>query len=133
MAASDPADEPTPVPELLSLARRGMVTSETTRVPEIPSNVPRGLTAPTSTSLHLHATTSDILSTLPPPPPFNLRVVNLTVGAPPPSQYLPLPIPIPIPKFLQKGGRSESDTDTRPKTILQDVSAECHAGEMLAM
>lgn len=71
----------------------------------------------------------DILSSLPPPPPFDLRVANLTVGVPPPSLYLPLPIPIPIPSFLRKAAPS----DEPPKAILTDVSAECHAGEMLAM
>lgn len=80
----------------------------------------------------LQATTSesDVLNSLPPPPPFDLRVANLTIGVPPPSQYLPLPIPVPIPKFLL---RKRNNDDTRSKTILTDVSAECHAGEMLAM
>jgi hypothetical protein len=131
MAVSDPTDEHTPIPQLSNMAAAALEN------PDNPSNAPRGLTVPTtSTSLdlvHLHATTtSDVLSGLPSPPPFDLRVVNLTVGAPPPSQYLPLPIPIPIPKFLQNSVSGER-SDTRPKTILQDVSAECHAGEMLAM
>src|ERR1700733_10737261 len=117
MAASGSADETAP-------EEFNMVTVATT------PNVQSSPEAPISTSLRVHETTTDVLSSLPPPPPFDLRVVNLTVGAPPPSHYLPLPIPIPIPKFLLK---NTNETDSRPKTILQNVDAECLSGEMLAM
>ena len=122
MAALGLADKSAPDPSNIAVAE--------SPAQENPSNVPRGLAVPTSTSLRLHAATSDVLSSLPPPPPFNLRIVNLTVGAPLPSQYLPLPVPIPVPKFLLK---RISESDTRPKSIIQDVCAECQAGEMLAM
>lgn len=85
---------------------------------------------PANALIQSQSANNDILSSLPPPPPFDLRVLHLSVGVPPPSHYLPLPIPIPIPALLQK--RTPHD-DTRSKAILTDVSAECHAGEMLAM
>ncbi|KAF8305817.1 hypothetical protein DL93DRAFT_2232864 [Clavulina sp. PMI_390] len=72
---------------------------------------------------------NDVLSTLPPPPPFDLLVRDLTVGIPPPAQYLPLPIPIPVPTFL----RQEVDQQGGSKAILTNISAECNAGEMLAI
>lgn len=97
---------------------------------ETSGNAPAALSSPLRTETIASAgNQADILSSLPPPPPFDLRVTNLTVGVPPPSHYLPLPIPIPIPAFLRK----KTPDDTRPKAILTDVSAECHAGEMLAM
>ena len=117
MAGSGSADETAP-------EEFNMVTVATT------PNVQSSPEVPISTSPRVHETTTDVLSSLPPPPPFDLRVVNLTVGAPPPSHYLPLPIPIPIPKFLLK---NTNETDSRPKTILQNVDAECLSGEMLAM
>ncbi|KAF8310725.1 P-loop containing nucleoside triphosphate hydrolase protein [Clavulina sp. PMI_390] len=73
--------------------------------------------------------TNDILSSLPPPPPFDLVVRDLTVGVPPPAQYLPLPIPIPVPSFLRK----QNDQPGSSKAILTNISAECNAGEMLAI
>lgn len=125
MAGPGPADETAP-------EQFNMVTVATHPEHCAPDtlNVPRSPQVPISTSPRIDETTTDVLSSLPPPPPFDLRVVNLTVGAPPSSQYLPLPIPIPIPKFLLKNA---NEIDSRPKTILQNVDAECQSGEMLAM
>ena len=78
-----------------------------------------------------HAPVDDrhaLLHSLPPPPPFDLSIKDLSIGVPPPQHFLPLPVPIPVPRFL--GANRNDDSD---KTIICDVSASCGSGEILAL
>ncbi|KAG8931848.1 hypothetical protein FRC02_002035 [Tulasnella sp. 418] len=72
----------------------------------------------------------DIINSLPPPPPYNLSVEELTIGVPPPKPVLPLPIPIPIPEFLRKKAQN---SEAPLRHIVRNISAKCDSGEMLAI
>lgn len=64
------------------------------------------------------------MNSLPPPPPYDLKIEDLTIGVPTPASHLP----IPLPSFLLKKASHEHG-----KTIVRNVSASCASGEMLAM
>ncbi|KAG8923585.1 hypothetical protein FRC00_006062 [Tulasnella sp. 408] len=62
---------------------------------------------------------------LPPPPPFDLEIEDLTIGVPTSSGGLPI-----LGKFFNKPAE---DADGQPRAIVRDVSATCASGEMLAI
>lgn len=67
--------------------------------------------------------------TLPPPPAYDLFINGLSIGVPPPTNYLPLPVPIPVPRvFLRNQSKDYLD-----QTIIRDVNVHCGSGEVLAM
>lgn len=65
------------------------------------------------------------MTSLPPPPPFDLEIEDLTIGVPTSSGGLPI-----FGKFFAKPAE---DADGQPKAIVRNVSATCASGEMLAM
>lgn len=71
----------------------------------------------------------NIIYTLPPPPAFNLDIQDLTIGIPRAEHYLPLPVAIPVPKWFTK----EKETPFKKSYIIQNVSASCGSGEVLAV
>jgi hypothetical protein len=74
-------------------------------------------------------TAVDGLTSLPPPPAFDLFIQGLSIGVPAPERYLPLPVPIPVPQFLSR----KKDLDYLTQTIIRDVDVKCGSGEVLAM
>lgn len=70
-----------------------------------------------------------LLLSLPPPPPFDLSIEDISIGVPPPQHFLPLPVSIPVPSFLL-GANKHDNSD---KTIIRNVSVSCGSGEILAL
>ncbi|KAG8951402.1 hypothetical protein FRC04_006173 [Tulasnella sp. 424] len=65
------------------------------------------------------------MTSLPPPPPFDLEIEDLTIGVPTSSGGFPI-----LGKFFSKPAE---DADGQPKSIVRNVSATCASGEMLAI
>ena len=68
------------------------------------------------------------MNSLPPPPPYDLKIDDLTIGVPHAASNLPIPLPDFVDKLLAKKPGEEGG-----KTIVRNVSASCASGEMLAM
>ncbi|KAG8903628.1 hypothetical protein FRB99_002933 [Tulasnella sp. 403] len=75
---------------------------------------------PAPTFLPSDLNDDNYMISLPPPPPYNLQIQQLTIGVPP-SASLSLP-------FLKSHHSAE-----QPRPIVRNVSASCASGEMLAI
>jgi len=96
-----------------------------------------GLLHPTmvQTLLRTGSMTEDMLMmSLPPPPPFDMIVENLTIGVPLENKELPLPFPVPVPTVVKNWFRKKKEGgEEGPGVIVKNVSTRCASGEMLAM
>lgn len=75
---------------------------------------------------------SDLLSSLRPPPPYAVRVTNLTIVAPIPPITIPLAIPIVLPAFLTRG-RTSSGEQRTPTELVRAVNLVVEPREVLAI
>ncbi|KAL1410291.1 hypothetical protein Q8F55_004297 [Vanrija albida] len=73
--------------------------------------------------------TSALLN-LPPPPPFDLEVDGLTVGVPHPKYERLFGL---LRGEFKRKPKTDDETSTKRKVILNDVSVACHQGEVLAI
>lgn len=85
---------------------------------------PKGIL--TTTLLRNDIEDDTYMISLPPPPPFDLEIDDLTIGVPSSSGGIPL-----LGRLFPK--QASEDDAALPNTIVKNVSAICSSGEMLAM
>lgn len=66
------------------------------------------------------------MNSLPPPPPFDLEIEDLTIGVPSSSSTK-------LPSFTKKLFKKGDAAPQEHKTIVRNVSTSCASGEVLAM
>ncbi|KDQ16857.1 hypothetical protein BOTBODRAFT_30755 [Botryobasidium botryosum FD-172 SS1] len=91
------------------------------------------LNAPPANTDHLVPAASTFMAPLPPPPPFDLRVSNLTIGTPARASYLPFPVSSPLPTPARALFGSSANNSGKTEFIIRDVSVTCKSGEMTAI
>ncbi|GAA5828021.1 hypothetical protein JCM3770_002793 [Rhodotorula araucariae] len=72
-----------------------------------------------------------LLTQLVPPPPYRVRVRNLSVQAPMPRWVVPLAIPFAVPRWVQR--RLQKGDGAGPTALVRGVSLEIAAGQVLAI
>jgi ABC-type multidrug transport system fused ATPase/permease subunit len=91
-------------------------------------------------SPHRTISQPDAILALPPPPPYDVHVQDLSIAVPPFRAYIPTPIPIPIPTavtnlFRKSGKRNGNDAEAGVSDglIVRNVNAAIRSGEMCAL